>query len=59
MVHGFGHSGYLVDFGLFFAKLGYNIILFDINGFGYSGGERFNCSIDEINCSFDEIFKFI
>ena len=46
-MHGFGeHSGRFHEIAKFFANQNYEVLLIDLNGFGYSGGPR-GCSTME------------
>ncbi len=56
IIHGYGHSGYLLNLGLELAKENIEAILFDMNGFGYSGGRRFNPNANDIFNTFKDVF---
>lgn len=56
MVHGYGDSEHLIHLAEFMAKMNIYVILFDLNGFGYSYGNRFNPKQEDLNQSFMRFF---
>ena len=59
IIHGYGDSARLVNFGINLAKKKNIVHLFDINGFGFSGGKRFNANVDDIFGNFSAILKMM
>ena len=49
LVHGFGHSVKYLDLAVSLAKQGVAVHLFDLRGFGFSGGQRCNPKVSEIH----------
>lgn len=54
MIHGYGDSQNLLRLADSMANKGFFVVLFDLNGFGYSCGSRFNARKEEIELSFQK-----
>jgi hypothetical protein len=59
MYHGLNHSGKFIDLGIHFAYMGFVVHLVDLRGFGYSGGLRFNSSMQELHKDLVDLLKLM
>lgn len=56
IIHGYGSSRDLMNYAAYLTMKNHRVYLFDMPGFGLSGGLRYNSSKDEIFESFWTMF---
>lgn len=57
--HGLNHSGKFLELGMKFAEKGFLVHLIDMRGFGYSGGLRFNSTMEILHKDLLTVIKLM
>jgi alpha-beta hydrolase superfamily lysophospholipase len=59
IVHGWGeHSSLYLDLAFYFAQQGFVVHMLDLRGFGYSGGSRFQATVQDMHKVTPKILSF-